>query len=158
MDVWGPHNQRSTLLCTCTFHSWFEKNWILLMFEFAATQMPYLEALFVVASLIAKETQLHGEWWSDWWLQSERRCSWWVPWAVCHSTPCAPWDAWSCHKGRDGWLLPSLQHCFWRCWMPPTVCLWATSRISMWAPFGNIKGRDILQNVSTFPFLVMLWL
>ena len=32
------------------------------MFEFAATQMPYLEALFVVASLIAKETQLHGEW------------------------------------------------------------------------------------------------
>ena len=39
--------------------------------------------------------------------------------AVRHSMPCAPWDAWSRHAERDGWLLPSHQHCFWRCWMSP---------------------------------------
>lgn len=36
-----------------------------------------------------------------------------------------------------------------RCWVSLIMCPWATSKISVWAPFGNIKGRYKLFRMST---------
>ena len=72
--------------------------------------------------------------------------------AVRHSMPCAPWDAWSRHAERDGWLLPSLQHCFWRCWTSP-MCAPERHAEFLCEPWLETSRAEIFFRMSArFPF------